>query len=319
MINDQFMRLWPEQASLYAGQVDRLVIAFTVMMAFFVLPVLVALGVFIYRYRRGRPADRDHRPETNMHVEITWIVLPFIGAMVVFGWSAYLFFQARTPPDDALEVQVTARQWMWKFQHQGGQREINTLHVPARRPVKLTMISEDVIHSLFFPSLRIKQDVLPGRYTMLWFEAQHSGTYEVYCAQFCGSDHASMLARLVVLDPADYQNWLQSSGGHEDLAAQGKTLFRQYGCSGCHASQSTTPIAPPLEGLFGRQVALSDGTHVLADDSYLRDSILLPQKQVVAGYAPIMPTYSNLLDEDAIQRLVAYIRSLADHAPQEAK
>ncbi|MEB0040034.1 MULTISPECIES: cytochrome c oxidase subunit II [unclassified Pseudomonas] len=319
MINDHFMRLWPEQASLYAGQVDRLVIAFTVMMAFFVLPVLVALWVFIYRYRRGRPADRDHRPEGNLRIEMAWIILPFIGSMVVFGWSAYLFFQARTPPAGALEVQVTAKQWMWKFQHGGGQREINTLHVPARRPVKLTMISEDVIHSLFFPSLRIKQDVLPGRYTMLWFEAQHSGTYDVYCAQFCGADHASMLARLVVLDPADYQNWLQSSGGHEDLAAQGKALFRQFGCSGCHASQSNPPIAPPLEGLFGRQVALSDGSHVLADEGYVRDSILLPQKQVVAGYAPIMPTYSNLLDEDAIQRLVAYVRSLADLAPQEAK
>jgi len=319
MINDTFMRLWPEQASQYAGQVDELVIAFTAMMVFFVLPVFVALWVFIYRYRRGRPANRDHRPESDLRIELTWIILPFIGAMAIFGYSAYLFFQARTPPDDALEIQVTARQWMWKFQHQDGQREINALHVPARRPVKLTMISEDVIHSLFFPSLRIKQDVLPGRYSMLWFEAAHSGTYEAYCAQFCGTDHAAMLARLVVLDPADYQDWLQNSGSHDDLAAQGKALFRQYGCTGCHESQAAAGRAPPLENLFGRQVALADGSHVLADDGYLRDSILLPQKQVVAGFAPIMPTYSNLLDEEAVQRLVVYIRSLANHAPREVR
>lgn len=319
MISDHFMRLWPEQASLYAGQVDELVIGFTVMMAFFVLPVLVALGVFIYRYRRGKPADRDHRPQSDLRIELTWIILPFIASMVIFGFSAYLFFQARTPPADALEVQVTGKQWMWKFQHSGGQREINTLHVPARRAVKLTMISEDVIHSLFFPSLRIKQDVLPGRYSMLWFEAEHSGTYEVYCAQFCGTDHSAMLARLIVLDPAAYQDWLQGSGSHDDLAAQGKALFRQYGCTGCHVNQASSGIAPPLEGVFGRQVGLADGSHVLADEGYLRDSILLPQKQLVAGYAPIMPTYSNLLDEEAVQRLVAYLRSLADQTPQEVQ
>jgi cytochrome c oxidase subunit 2 len=315
MINDAFIRLWPEQASSYAVQVDWLVIAFTAMMAFFVLPVFVALWLFIFRYRRGQAADRDHRPESDLRVELTWIVLPFMAALTIFGYSALLFFQARTPPADALEIQVTARQWMWKFQHDGGQREINTLHVPSGRPIKLTMISGDVIHSLFFPALRIKQDVLPGRYTMLWFQTLHSGTYQAYCSQFCGTDHAAMLAKLVVMTPADYQDWLQGSGSAEDLAAQGRVLFRQFGCSGCHADQADAGLAPPLEGLFGRQVTLADGSHVLADESYLRDSILLPQKQIVAGYKPIMPTYSNLLDEEAVQRLVAYIRSLANVQP----
>jgi cytochrome c oxidase subunit 2 len=204
---------------------------------------------------------------------------------------------------------------MWKFQHQGGQREINTLHVPARRPVKLTMISEDVIHSLFFPSLRIKQDVLPGRYSMLWFQAEHSGTYQVYCAEYCGTDHAAMLARLVVLDPGDYERWLQDNGSAADLISQGQDLYRQYGCGSCHDSGS----APSLAGVFNRPVRLTDGSQVVADDAYLRDSILLPQKQVVAGYLPIMPTYSNLLDEEAVQRLVAYLRSLPATASGDPK
>lgn len=312
-----FMPLWPAQASDYAVQVDHLVIGFTAMMGLFVVPVLVALVMFIWRYRRGRPVDRDHRPSSDLRIELTWIALPFVASLLIFGLSAKLFFQARTPPDNAMEVQVTARQWMWKFQHDGGQREINTLHVPARQPVTLTMISEDVIHGLFFPALRIKQDVLPGRYTRLWFEARQSGTYEVFCSQFCGSDHASMLARLVVLDPGDYQTWLRNAGGAEDLAAQGKVLFRQYGCSGCHDGDSG--LAPPLAGLYRRHVALTDGSQALADVSYLRDSILLPQKQVVAGYGPIMPTYTGLLDEEAIQRLLAYIRSLTPMSVPESR
>src|SRR5471032_40982 len=305
-MKEHLLRLWPEQASDYAVSVDWLVIGFTAMMVLFVVPVFVALWLFIWRYRRGRKADRDHRPQSSLPIELTWIILPFIGSLVVFLFSARLFFIARTPPADAMEIQVTARQWMWKFQHPGGQREINTLHVLARRAVKLTMISEDVIHSLCFPALRIKQDVLPGRYSMLWFQAEHSGTYEAYCAQYCGTDHAAMLARLVVLDPADYERWLQANGTQADLISQGETLYRQFGCGSCHGTAS----APPLEGLYNRQVKLADGSQVLAYDDYLRESIMLPQQKLVAGYAPIMPTYSNLLDEEAVQRLVAYLHAL---------
>lgn len=314
-MNGSFLHLWPEQASDYAVSVDWLVIGFTAMMALFVVPVFVSLWVFIWRYRRGQKADRNHRPQSNLPIELAWIILPFIGSLVIFLLSARLFFFARTPPADALEIQVTARQWMWKFQHQGGQREINTLHVPARRPVKLTMISEDVIHSLFFPSLRIKQDVLPGRYSMLWFQAEHSGTYQVYCAEYCGTDHSAMLARLVVLDPGDYEQWLQDNGSSADLISQGQSLYRQYGCGSCH----DTANAPNLAGVFSRLVRLTDGSEVVADDAYLHDSIMLPQKQMVAGYLPIMPTYSNLLDEEAVQRLVAYLRSLSATASGDQK
>ncbi|PAU61908.1 cytochrome c oxidase subunit II [Pseudomonas sp. PICF141] len=314
-MSEPFLRLWPVQGSDYAASVDWLVIGFTAMMALFVVPVFVALWVFIWRYRRGREANRDHRAQSNLPIELAWIILPFIGSLVIFLFSARLFFFARTPPADALEIQVTARQWMWKFQHQGGQREINTLHVPARRPVKLTMISEDVIHSLFFPSLRIKQDVLPQRYSMLWFQAEHSGTYQVYCAEYCGTDHAAMLARLVVLEPGDYQQWLRDNGNAADLISQGETLYRQYGCGRCHDSGN----APSLAGVFNRMVRLADGSQVVADDVYLRDSIVLPQKHLVTGYLPVMPTYSNLLDEEAVQRLVAYLRSLPATASGEPK
>jgi len=315
MSDERFLPLWPRAASAYASQVDTLVFTFTGMMVLFVLPVLVFLVYFAFRYRRGTRASRDHRPQGDWRVESLWILLPFLGAMVIYTLSARLFFEARTPPPDALEIHVTAKQWMWKFQHPGGQREINTLHVPAERPVVLTMISEDAIHSLYFPSLRLKQDVLPGRYTQLWFQAYESGSYRGFCAEYCGTDHAGMLAQLDVLPAREYQRWLQRAGTDDSLAEQGEALFRQYGCSGCHAADSATH-APHLEGLFGRQVMLEGGTQVVADEGYIRDSILLPSKQIVAGYAPLMPTYANLLDEDAVLRLTAYIQSLAvERAP----
>ncbi|WP_275629508.1 cytochrome c oxidase subunit II [Pseudomonas sp. 273] len=315
MSGGAFLPLWPPQASAYAAQVDWLVIGFTALMVLFIAPVFVALGLFIYRYRRGRVADRGHRPSSDLRIELAWVLLPFVGALLLFGFSARLFLEARQPPAGALEIDVVARQWMWKFQHPGGQREINALHVPRGRPVRLRMISEDVIHSLYVPALRLKQDVLPGRYTELWFQADVAGDWPGYCAEFCGTDHAGMLLRLLVQEPADYARWLDAAGSPGDLASQGAGLFRQLGCSGCHESER----APALAGLYGREVALADGGSVRADDAYLRDSLLLPAKQVVAGYPPIMPTYANLLDEAAIQRLLAYLRSLAERAPREAR
>jgi cytochrome c oxidase subunit 2 len=309
MNEDSFVHLWPKAASAYASQVDWLVITFTGVMVLFVLPVFFFLVYFGFRYRKGSRAPRDHSPQGNWKVESIWIVLPFIGAMVLFILSSRLFYEARTPPADALEIQVTGKQWMWKFQHPGGQREINALHVPAERPIKLTMISEDVIHSLYFPALRLKQDVLPGRYTQMWFQADETGSYPAYCAEFCGTDHAAMLARLEVLHRQEYERWLQQADTSQSLAQQGAGLFRQFGCSGCHSTGAAIR-APRLEGLYGRSVALADGSRAVADEGYIRDSILLPSKQVVAGYQPFMPTYANVLDEDAVLLLTAYIKSL---------
>ncbi|WP_058545215.1 MULTISPECIES: cytochrome c oxidase subunit II [Pseudomonas] len=317
MNENTFIKFWPEQASHYAGQVDWLVATFTGMMLLFVLPVFVCLLVFSFRYRQGTKVPRDHRSIGNHKIEITWIALPFLGAMVLFVLSSRLYYVSRTPPADAMEIHVVAKQWMWKFQHPGGQREINALHVPVGRPVKLNLISQDAIHSLYFPVMRNKQDALPGTYTHMWFEANKPGTFEGKCAEYCGTDHSTMRVKLVVLKPEEYERWLEESGTSKSLARQGEGLFRQFGCSGCHVDRPDGALvhAPPLSGLYGRAVALADGGKVIADSGYIRDSILLPQKQITAGYEPIMPTFSNVLDEEAVLRLVAYIKSLA--TPQQ--
>ncbi|WP_120995032.1 cytochrome c oxidase subunit II [Stutzerimonas urumqiensis] len=310
-MDDEFLRLWPQAASDHAHAIDWLIWSFTGMMAIFVVPVFVLTILFAIRYRKGTRVSRDHRPRGSMKVEMTWIVLPFIGSMIIYLVSARLYYEVKTPPADAMVIQVVAKQWMWKFQHPGGQREINTLHVPVGRPVRLNMISQDVIHSLYFPALRIKQDLLPGRYTALWFSATETGRYEAFCAEYCGTDHSKMLATLIVQSPQEYQRWLSQSGASESLAEQGEVLFRQFGCSGCHGPAAVAK-APTLEGLYGRRVALHDGTSVIADQAYIRDSILLPHKQLVAGYEPIMPSFSNVIDEEGVLRLTAYIQSLGE-------
>ncbi len=306
---NEFVRLWPQTASEHAHSIDALVWSFTGMMTIFVVPVFVLTILFAIRYRKGTRVPRDHRPRGSMKVEMTWIVLPFIGSMIIYLVSAKLYYEVRTPPADAMEIQVVAKQWMWKFQHPGGQREINTLHVPVGRPVRLNMISQDAIHSLYFPALRVKQDLLPGRYTQLWFNATEAGRYEAFCAEYCGTDHSKMLATLIVQPPQEYERWLSQAGASESLAEQGAVLFRQFGCSGCHGPASVAK-APNLQGLYGRRVALDDGSSVLADQAYIRDSILLPHKHIVAGYEPIMPSFANVIDEEGVLRLTAYIQSL---------
>lgn len=304
-----FIQLWPGQASAYAGSVDRLILAFTVLIVALAAPVIVLIVVFAVKYRRGKEADRTHPMNRNVWLEVSWALIPFFLILVFYVWSTRLFFDLHQPPADALEVDVVGKQWMWKFQHPGGQSEIDQLHVPAGEPVRLNMISNDVIHSMYIPALRIKQDVLPGRYTSLWFNANRPGTYRLACAEFCGTDHSLMGGSVVVQTLSEYSAWLEQFATEKTLAAQGASLFRSIGCSGCHEPASTLR-APSLDGIFGHPVALSDGTTVIADAQYIRDSILLPQAQVAAGYAPIMPTFANVLDESKTLRLVAYVKSL---------
>ncbi|WP_343715547.1 cytochrome c oxidase subunit II [Inquilinus sp.] len=304
-----FIPLWPDAASAHAGQVDLLVIAFTVLMVALTAPVFILIVVFAVRYRRGKAADRSHPVNRNVWLEVSWAAIPFLLTLIFFVWAAWLYFDLHRPPANAMEIDVVAKRWMWKFQHPEGQREIDDLHVPAGQPVKLTMTSEDVIHSLFVPALRVKQDVLPGRYTTLWFNADRPGSYPLECTQFCGTDHSLMRGRLVVMAGQDYASWLAGTQGGDTLAAEGKALFRSLGCSGCHDAGATVH-APRLEGLFGRPVPLQDGSIVTADEQYIRDSILEPNSQVAAGYPPIMPTFRNVVDEGGVQQLVAYIKSL---------
>jgi cytochrome c oxidase subunit 2 len=304
-----FLSLAPEQASAYGGAVDTLFIAFAALVVLLSAPVFILMLVFAVKYRRGRTVDRTHARNRNVWLEVSWALLPFLLILGFFVWATKLFFDEQRPPPGALQIAVVAKQWMWKFQHPGGQAEIDELHVPTGEPVTLTMASQDVIHSLYVPALRIKQDVLPGRYTRLWFTVDAAGTYPLDCAEFCGTDHSAMTGRLIAMAPADYATWLEDAGTDRSLAAEGEALFRSSGCSGCHGPSSTVH-APNLEGLFGRPVPLASGEVVTADEQYVRDSILLPQAQVAAGYPAIMPTYANLLGEDEVMALVAYIRSL---------
>ncbi|WP_150293925.1 cytochrome c oxidase subunit II [Sphingobium estronivorans] len=309
--------LWPVQASHHAKEVDLLIGGFGVMVWLLTLPVFILIAVFVFRYRTGRDANRDHASGSNVWLEVSWSIIPFLLTLGFFVWATALYFDLRRPPAGAMTINLVARQWMWKYQHGEGAREINDLHVPVNRPVKLVMISQDVIHSVFVPALRIKQDVLPGRYTTMWFTADRLGIYPLRCAEFCGTDHSVMGGRLIVMAPQDYAGWLarnRDGGESETLAAAGARLFRSVGCSGCHGAASTVH-APPLDGLYGGPVGLSDGRALIADDQYLHDSIMLPNKDVAAGYRPIMPTYANVLASEQVNALVAYLKDIGAGKP----
>ena len=300
---------WPGEISVHAAEVDRLFVSAGLLVLALAAPVFILTIAFAVKYRRGRPADRRHAPVHNVWVEIGWTIIPFLLLIVFYIQAMRLFTELHRPPADALEIDVVGKQWMWKFQHPEGQQEIDELHVPAGVPVKLTMASQDVIHSLFIPALRIKQDVVPGRYTHIWFQADEPGSYQLLCSEFCGTNHSLMGGHFIVMSPGDYSVWLRRSKVDDTLASKGAALFRSHGCSGCHGPAATVH-APSLNNLFGSTIPLQDGRLVVADAQYIRDSILQPQSEIAAGYPPIMPTFQNQLSEGEVQQLVAYIESL---------
>ncbi|ACS60710.1 cytochrome c oxidase, subunit II (plasmid) [Rhizobium leguminosarum bv. trifolii WSM1325] len=314
---DLFAFLMPVESSTYSQQVDIFAIAFSALILAMAGPVFILIIVFAIKYRRGKPANRVHPPKRDLRLELSWSILPSLCLLGFFGWSTALFATRYFPPANALDIDVVAKQWMWKFQHPEGQGEINELHVPVDQPVKLTMASQDVIHSLFVPALRLKQDVVPGRYTVMWFTPDKVGTFRLTCAEFCGTDHSEMGGQIIVTTHAQYSRWLSRFSVDQTLAAAGAALFRSHGCSGCH-DPSASVHAPKLDGVYGSPVPLSDGTTVKADDQYIRDSILLPQKQLAAGYPPIMPTFQNILSEEEVLKLVAYIKSIGTGGAADA-
>ena len=306
------------QASSIAPAVDALFWVMVALCCVVALGVLIVILTYSVRYRRGSKADRSGRQSQSLGVELTWTLVPLAVFVGVFAWSLVVFAKMRSPPEDSQTVYVVAKQWMWKTQHSGGQREINTLHVPLGQPIRLTMTSEDVIHSFYVPAFRVKQDVLPGRYTQLWFTATKVGNFPLFCAEYCGLDHARMGGSVVVMAPADYGRWLEGHSGPQSLAARGAELFRAHGCSGCHGANASVH-APDLNGLYGRAVHLADGSTVIADDRYIRDSILLPKKSLVAGFAPIMPSFAGQLSEEDLVALIAFVKSTsatANEPPQ---
>lgn len=310
--------LFPPQASTYAGREDALFFFLVGVTVFFVALIFLLVIYFAIRYRRRRKDERP-RPVREPHwLEATWILVPFGLTVIMFVWGAQLYFFASRPPADAIEILVVGKQWMWKFQHPEGPREIDELHVPVGVPIKLTMTSEDVIHSFFVPAFRIKRDVVPGRYATAWFEATRPGVYRLFCAQYCGTAHAGMTGSVVVMAPVDYERWLRGGAPGVTPVAAGEILFQRMGCGSCHRPDSGGR-GPSLIGVFGHPVRLQGGGTVTADETYLRESILDPQAKIVAGYQPVMPTFKGQVSEDGLAQLIAYIKSLQRQAGPAAQ
>jgi len=311
----QSLPLWPSRASSMAGRTDALVIFLIAICGFVTLTIFVLIFVFAIKYRREKHPVAVQIEGSNI-LEATWTLIPFFIFIVMFVWGASIYMAEARPPKDAMEIFVVAKQWMWKFQHPEGQREIDQLHVPLGRDVRLTMISQDVIHSLFVPAFRVKQDVLPGRYTTTWFRATKPGRYHLFCTQYCGTMHSGMIGEIVVMEPATYQAWLSGGNAEGSLASTGQKLFQQLGCSSCHRFD-TQGRGPNLVGVYGRPVLLDDGRTVIADDAYVRESILNPGAKVVAGFRPLMPTFQGVVNEEQVLSLIAYVKSISQPEQRE--
>jgi cytochrome c oxidase subunit 2 len=253
------------------------------------------------------------RIEGNLPLELLWSVIPTIIAMFMFGWGASVFYHLRRPPAEALHLYAVGKQWMWKFQHLEGQREINELHIPAGRPVKITISSEDVLHSLYFPAFRTKMDAIPGRYTDLWFEAQTPGVYHIFCTEYCGTNHAGMIGNVTVMEPAQYQAWLQGGGMEGTLAQRGAKLFNDLACSTCHLDTGQGR-GPSLKDILGKAEEMQDGSKVVVDEAYLRESILTSQAKIVKGFQPLMPTFQGLISEENLVALIEHVKSMSPNA-----
>lgn len=302
--------IFPEQASSIAAQIDALFLVLTGLSLAFAVPVVIFLIFFAIRYRQGQQVDRSKRIYESFKIEFAWSFIPFVLGMTIFGWGAFVYYHYATAPEDTLDIYIIGKQWMWHAQHPSGKSEINDLHIPVNRPIKLIMTSQDVIHSYFIPAFRVKQDVLPGRYTTLWFEATKTGEYHMFCTEYCGTEHSRMGGTVYVLEQNEYQRWLGGGAAVEPLEVTGERVFQQQGCLSCHSGQPGA-LGPNLAGIFGHEVEFEDGTTATVDESYLRESILNPQARIVAGYAPVMPTYDNILSEDQLLQLIAYIKSLS--------
>ncbi len=307
----------PETASTFASQIEPLwwfEVGVTLIMT---LLIFLLVFFFAIKYRRRREDERPGQIHGSVQLETFWSVVPFLVMLVMFFWGSKLYFEYFTPPADSLDVYITGKQWMWKVQYPDGQREINELHVPVGRPVKLTMASEDVIHSFFVPAFRLKRDVVPGHFNIAWFKATKPGRYHWFCAEYCGTQHSGMIGWVTVMDPKEYENWLAGGGVTGSMASQGEKLFQQLGCSTCHLldEQGRCPI---LRNVYGNPVRLDDGRTVIADDAYVRESILNPNAKIVANFKPdVMPTFQGQVSEESLMQLIAYIKSLSKMQQQQ--
>ena len=309
--------VFPDQASTFAADVDALYFFILATSAFFAAVVAIAVIYFGIRYHKKHDGEVGARIEGSLPLELLWSVIPTIIAMVMFGWGASVFYHLRRPPAEAMHIYAVGKQWMWKFQHLEGQREINELHIPAGQPIKITISSEDVLHSLYFPAFRTKMDAIPGRYTELWFEAQTPGQYHIFCAEYCGTNHSGMIGTVTVLEPAQYQAWLQGGGMEGTLAQRGAKLFNDLACSTCHLDTGQGR-GPSLKDIIGKTVELQNGSSVMVDEAYLRESIVNSQAKIVNGFQPLMPTFQGLISEENLVALIEHVKSLSPNATSAA-
>jgi cytochrome c oxidase subunit II len=306
--------LFPDAVSTMAPRVDALFFFLVGLTAFFSLLIAGLIVYYAIRFRRRAPDQIGARIEGGTILEITWTVIPLVIVLTIFVWGASVFFAMSRPPDDALNVYVVGKQWMWKFQHLNGQREINELHVPVGRPVRLVMTSEDVIHDVFVPGFRVKADVIPGRYTSLWFEPTKPGRYHLFCAEYCGTRHSGMVGEVVVMEPDEFQNWLSGGGAEGSLASAGAKLFADLACNTCHRPE-VQGRGPRLDGLFGRTVTLEGGARVVVDEAYIREAIVNPNARIAQGFQPVMPSYQGVTTEEGLLQLIEYVKSLREELP----
>jgi cytochrome c oxidase subunit 2 len=312
----QGLPLFPPSASTTSGEVDAIYFFLIGVSIFFATLICALILVFTVRYRRRAGSAPAVQIEGSLPLELLWTLVPLAIALVIFGWGAKIYFRNSRIPPNCMEIEVTAKQWMWKVQHPTGQREINDLHIPLGVPVRLNMISEDVIHSFYVPAFRVKRDVLPGRYSSEWFEATRPGEYHLFCAEYCGTKHSQMIGHVYVMEPLDYQKWLAGVSASESPRDAGEKLFSSLRCDTCHNTTSTAR-GPWLGGLMGSDVALQGGGKAKFDADYVRESILAPNAKTVAGFQPLMPTYAGQVSEEQILALIAYIETLS--APGGAK
>ena len=308
------MPLFPQQASNFASHVDGLLFFIVGVTGFFALLVVTLVTFFAIRYRRRHAAEIGVAVHGALALEITWTIIPLILALMMFYWGAVVYFDMARPPRNAMEIYTVGKRWMWKFQHVTGQREINELHVPLNTPVKLLIGSEDVIHSVYVPAFRVKMDAVPGKTTTLWFTPTKPGRYHLFCAEYCGQRHSGMIGWVEVMEPAAFQTWLAGGPAPTNMADAGQKLFADLACVTCHRNDDEGR-GPSLQGIFGKEVRLAGGGTIVADEAYVRESIVNPQAKLVAGFQPLMPTFQGLVTEEQLNQLIAYIKSLATKPP----
>jgi cytochrome c oxidase subunit 2 len=309
--------IFPAQASTFAADVDKLYFLILGVTSFFAIAVVIFVAIFAIKYQDHTGTQVGAPIHGSIPLELAWSFIPFVISIGIFAYATVVYFEIVRPPAETLQIYSTGKRWMWRFQHINGRAEINELHVPKGRPVKITFTSEDVLHDIYIPAFRVKADAIPGRYSEIWFEPTTTGDFHLFCAEYCGTKHSGMIGRVVVMEPSAYQAWLSGSDG-QPLAARGQQLFQQLACVTCHLNDGTGR-GPSLAGVYGSKVELANGTGVTADDGYIRESILTPQMKLVSGFQPVMPTFQGLVNEEGVMSLIEYIKSLpAPAAPAQA-